>query len=56
MRFADGFVFQHLVERPVTIGALPERRVDAANRPLNEVAAELGADAAVRSRRLRAPR
>jgi DNA-binding MarR family transcriptional regulator len=25
LRFADGFVFQHLVEGPVTIGALAER-------------------------------
>jgi DNA-binding MarR family transcriptional regulator len=122
LRFADGFVFQHLVEGPVTIGALAERlevtqqaaskaagdlerrgyvtrradpgdararlvaltargeaaiegarrhraalvaelgerlgprRVEAANRLLNEVVAELGADAAVRGRRVRAPR
>ena len=56
MRFADGFVFQHLVEGPVTIGALAERRVDAVNRLLKEVVPELGANAAVRSRRLRAPR
>ena len=25
VRFADGFIFQHLVEEPVTIGALAER-------------------------------
>jgi DNA-binding MarR family transcriptional regulator len=122
LRFADGFVFQHLVERPVTIGSLAERlevtqqaaskavadlerrgyvsrvrdpsdarvrlvaltergraavegarehraalvaelgdrlgprRVDAANRLLGEVVAELGDDAAVRGRRVRPPR
>jgi DNA-binding MarR family transcriptional regulator len=122
LRFADGFVFQHLVEGPVTIGALAERlevsqqaasksvadlerrgyvarapdpadararlvalterghgaiegarrhraargaelsstlgprRVEAASRLLEEVVATLGADAAVRGRRVRAPR
>jgi DNA-binding MarR family transcriptional regulator len=121
LRFADGFVFQHLVEGPVTIGALAERlevtqqaasksvadlerrgyvarvrdaadarirlvaltergqaaiegarrhraalvgelgerlgprRVEAAGRLLDDVVAELGADAAVRGRRVRAP-
>jgi DNA-binding MarR family transcriptional regulator len=122
LRFADGFVFQHLVESPMTIGALAERlevtqqaasksvadlerrgyvartpdpadararrvaltergwsaiegarrhraaiaaeqaerlgprRVEAARRVLNDVVAEFGADAAVRGRRVRAPR
>jgi DNA-binding MarR family transcriptional regulator len=122
LRFADGFVFQHLVEGPVTIGALAERldvtqqaasksvadlerrgyvsrvrdpadarvrlvgltergqaaiegarrhraalvgelaerlgprRVAAAGRLLDDVVAELGADVAVRGRRVRAPR
>jgi DNA-binding MarR family transcriptional regulator len=122
LRFADGFVFQHLVEGPVTIGALAERlevtqqaasksvadlerrgyvartadpddararlvaltsrgqaaieasrrgraalvaelaerlgprRVEAANRLLGDVVAELGASDAVRGRRVRAPR
>ena len=122
LRFADGFVFQHLVGGAVTIGALAERlevtqqaaskavadlerrgyvartldpadararlvaltprgeaavegarrhraahaaelaerlgprRVEAANRLLNDVVAELGADAAVRGRRVRPPR
>jgi DNA-binding MarR family transcriptional regulator len=122
LRFADGFVFQHLVEASVTIGVLAERlevtqqaaskavadlerrgyvsrvrdpadarvrlvtltergrvavegarehraalvaelgerlgprRVDAANRLLGDVVAELGADAAVRGRRVRPPR
>jgi DNA-binding MarR family transcriptional regulator len=122
LRFADGFVFQHLVEGPVTIGALAERlevtqqaasksvadlerrgyversedpadarvrlvgltergwaaiegarrhraalvaelgerigprRMEAANRLLEDVVADLGADAAVRGRRVRAPR
>ena len=122
LRFSDGFVFQHLVEGPVTIGVLAEqlevtqqaasksvadlerrgyvartpdpadararlvtlterghgaiegarrhraalgaelgerlgpRRVEAAGRLLDEVVAELGADAAVRGRRVRAPR
>jgi DNA-binding MarR family transcriptional regulator len=122
LRFADGFVFQHLVEGPVTIGALAERlevsqqaasksvadlerrgylartpapgdararlvaltargeaaiegarthraalvaelgerlgarRLEAANRLLGDVVAELGAEAAVRGRRVRAPR
>jgi DNA-binding MarR family transcriptional regulator len=122
VRFADGFVFQHLVEGPVTIGVLAERlevtqqaasksvadlerrgyvarrpdpadararlvalterghgaiegarrhraalgaelreklgprRVEAAGRLLDEVVLELGADAAVRGRRVRAPR
>ena len=122
LRFADGFVFQHLVEGPVTIGALAERlevtqqaasksvadlerrgyvareadprdarvrlvaltergwaaiegarrhraalvaelgerlgprRVEAANRLLEDVVADLGADTAVRGRRVRAPR
>jgi DNA-binding MarR family transcriptional regulator len=122
VRFADGFVFQHLVDGPVTIGALAERlevtqqaasksvadlerrgyvartadpgdararlvalterglaaiegarshraalvaelgerlgrrRVEAASRLLADVVAELGADAAVRGRRVRAPR
>jgi DNA-binding MarR family transcriptional regulator len=122
LRFADGFVFQHLVEGPVTIGALADRlevtqqaasksvadlerrgyvartpdpadararlvaltprgeaaiegarrhraelvaelaerlgqrRLEAANRLLNDVVADLGADAAVRGRRVRPPR
>jgi DNA-binding MarR family transcriptional regulator len=122
LRFADGFVFQHLVEHPVTIGVLAERlevtqqaaskavadlerrryvsrvrdpadarvrlvaltergwaaverarehraalvaelaerlgprRVEAARRLLDDVVAELGADAAVRGRRVRMPR
>ena len=122
LRFADGFTFQHLVEGPVTIGALAEglevtqqaasksvadlerrgyvervrdasdarirlvaltergqaaiegarrhraavvaelaerlgpRRVEAASRLLDDVVADLGADAAVRGRRVRAPR
>ena len=122
LRFADGFVFQHLVGGPVMIGALAERlevtqqaasksvadlerrgyvartpdpadararrvvltergeaaierarrhraaiaaeladrlgprRVDTARRLLNEIVAELGADTAVRGRRVRAPR
>jgi DNA-binding MarR family transcriptional regulator len=122
LRFADGFVFQHLVEGPVTIGALAERlevsqqaasksvadlerrgylartpapgdararlvaltdrgeaaiegarahraalvaelgerlgarRLEAANRLLGDVVADLGAEAAVRGRRVRAPR
>jgi DNA-binding MarR family transcriptional regulator len=122
LRFADGFVFQHLVEGPVTIGALAERlevtqqaasksvadlerrgyvarvrdpadarirlvaltergqaaiggarrhrvalvgelgerlgprRVETASRLLDDVVAQLGADAAVRGRRVRAPR
>jgi DNA-binding MarR family transcriptional regulator len=122
LRFADGFVFQHLVDGPVTIGALAERldvtqqaasksvadlerrgyvartpdpddarvrrvaltergwaaiegarrhraalvaelgerlgprRVEAASRLLDDVVADLGADAAVRGRRVRAPR
>jgi DNA-binding MarR family transcriptional regulator len=121
LRFADGFVFQHLVEGPVTIGALAERlevtqqaasksvadlerrgyverlrdpgdararlvaltergrgavegarshraslvaelgerlgprRVEAANRLLQDVVAELGADTAVRGRRVLPP-
>ena len=122
LRFADGFVFQHLVEGPLTIGALAERlevtqqaasksvadlerrgyvarttdpgdararlvtltargraaiesarrhraalvaelaerlgprRVEAGARLLDDVVADLGADAAVRGRRVRAPR
>jgi DNA-binding MarR family transcriptional regulator len=122
LRFADGFVFQHLIEAPVTIGALAERldvtqqaasksvadlerrgyvsrvrdpadarvrlvaltkrghgaverarehraalvaelaerlgprRVEAAGRLLGDVVRELGADAAVRGRRVRPPR
>jgi DNA-binding MarR family transcriptional regulator len=122
LRFADGFVFQHLVEGSVTIGVLAERlevtqqaasksvadlerrgyvsrvpdpadarvrlvaltergraaverarvhraalvaelgerlgprRVEAASRLLNDVVADLGADAAVRGRRVRPPR
>jgi len=122
LRFADGFVFQHLVEGPLSIGALAERlevsqqaasksvadlerrgyveraadpadararlvaltargraaiegarrhraalvaelserlgprRVEAASRLLGDVVAELGADVAVRGRRVRAPR
>ena len=122
LRFSDGFVFQHLVEGPVTIGVLAERlevsqqaasksvvdlerrgyvartpdpadararlvtltsrgqaaiegarrhraalgaelseklgprRVEAAGRLLDAVVAELGADAAVRGRRVRGPR
>ena len=48
LRSSDGFVFQHLVEGPVTIGVLAER--------LDDVVAELGAAAAVRGRRMRAPR
>jgi DNA-binding MarR family transcriptional regulator len=122
LRFADGFAFQHLVEGPLTIGALADRlevtqqaasksvadlerrgyvartpdledararlvalterghaaiegarrhraalvaelgerlgprRVEAASRLLDDVVAELGADAAVRGRRVRAPR
>ena len=122
LRFADGFVFQHLVEGPVTIGVLAERldvtqqaasksvadlerrgyverrpdpqdararlvalttrgqaaieggrrhraalvaelgerlgprRVEAASRLLDDVVAELGADAAVRGRHVRPPR
>jgi DNA-binding MarR family transcriptional regulator len=122
LRFADGFVFQHLVERPVTIGELAERlevtqqaaskaiadlerrgyvartpdpadararlvaltdrgrdaieggrrhraaiaaelaerlgrrRVEGARRLLEDVMVELGAEAAVRGRRVRAPR
>ena len=122
LRFADGFLFQHLVEGPVTIGVLAERlevtqqaasksvadlerrgyvartadpgdararlvaltargqaaiegarthraalvaelgerlgprRVEAASRLLGDIVADLGADAAVRGRRVRAPR
>jgi DNA-binding MarR family transcriptional regulator len=122
LRFSDGFVFQHLVEGPATIGVLAERlevtqqaasksvadlerrgyvarapdpadararlvaltergrgaiegarrhraalgaelgeklgprRVEAAGRLLDDVVAELGAEAAVRGRRVRAPR
>ena len=122
LRFSDGFVFQHLVEGPATIGVLAERlevtqqaasksvadlerrgyvartpdpadararlvaltergrgaieggrrhraalgaelgeklgprRVEAAGRLLDDVVAVLGADAAVRGRRVRAPR
>jgi len=122
VRFADGFVFQHLIGGPLTIGALAERlevtqqaasksvadlerrgyvarepdpadararlvaltergrsaieggrrhraaiaaelgerlgprRVEGAQRLLNDVVAELGADAAVAGRRVRAPR
>jgi DNA-binding MarR family transcriptional regulator len=122
LRFADGFLFQHLVEEPVTIGVLAERldvtqqaasksvadlerrgyvartadpgdararlvaltargeaaiegarrhraalvaelgerlgprRVEAASRLLTDIVADLGADAAVRGRRVRAPR
>ena len=122
VRFSDGFVFQHLVEGPVTIGVLAERlevsqqaasksvadlerrgyvarttdpsdararlvaltprgeaviaagrvqraalsgrlserlgprRVEAAQRLLGDVVAELGADAAVSGRRVRPPR
>ena len=122
VRFADGFVFQHLIGGPLTIGALAERlevtqqaasksvadlerrgyvarepdpedararlvaltergrsaieggrrhraaiaaelgerlgprRVEGARRLLNDVVAELGADAAVAGRRVRAPR